>query len=354
MANYIKFDVLVIGGGHAGCEAASAAARARRADGAHYPSVRHDRRDVLQSGNRGLGKGHLVREIDALDGLMGRVADAAGIQFRMLNRSKGPAVRGPRAQADRRLYKLAMQAAIRAQAGLQVIEGRRRALCLSRMDGSKEWCSRVAKGSARGLWCSRRARFSPGLSISERPRSPPDRVGEPPSIGFPTISGRTALPWAGSRPARRRGSTARSIRWEGLEVQHGDDPPAPFSFMTERISTPQIPCHITQTTAATHADHRCQSRPVTHLFGTDREHGAALLPFDRGQGRAVRRACSRIRSSLSPRGSTIRPSIPMAFRPRCREDIQEAVHPHHPGSRGRLGSYDLAMPSSMTMSIRGS
>ena len=252
MANYIKFDVLVIGGGHAGCEAASAAARA----GAQTALITH-RFDTVgeMSCNPaigGLGKGHLVREVDALDGLMGRVADAAGIQFRLLNRSKGPAVRGPRAQADRRLYKLAMQAAIRAQAGLQVIEGAVERLLIKneRIEGvALEGNQRIGAGAV----VLTTGTFLAGLIHMGETQIPAGRVGEPPSNGLSgdlRANGFALGRLKTGTPARLDG---RSIRWDGLEVQHGDDPPTPFSFLTEKITTPQIPCHVTQTTAATHA-----------------------------------------------------------------------------------------------------
>ena len=252
MANYIKFDVLVIGGGHAGCEAASAAARA----GAQTALITH-RFDTVgeMSCNPaigGLGKGHLVREVDALDGLMGRVADAAGIQFRLLNRSKGPAVRGPRAQADRRLYKLAMQAAIRAQAGLQVIEGAVERLLIKsgRIEGvALEGGQRIGAGAV----VLTTGTFLAGLIHMGETQIPAGRVGEPPSNGLSgdlRANGFALGRLKTGTPARLDG---RSIRWDGLEVQHGDDPPTPFSFLTEKITTPQIPCHVTQTTAATHA-----------------------------------------------------------------------------------------------------
>ena len=248
----MKFDVLVIGGGHAGCEAAAAAARA----GARTALVTH-RSDTIgeMSCNPaigGLGKGHLVREVDALDGLMGRVADTAGIQFRLLNRSKGPAVRGPRAQADRRLYKVAMQAAIRGQAGLEVIEGAVEGLIIKdgRMQGVSLRSGQVARAGAVVLTTGT---FLAGLIHMGETRIPAGRVGEPPSRGVSDhlrSTGFTLGRLKTGTPARLDG---RSIRWEQLEVQHGDDPPVPFSFLTRKITTPQIPCHVTQTNAETHA-----------------------------------------------------------------------------------------------------
>ena len=245
------FDVIVIGGGHAGCEAASAAARA----GARTALLTHRFSTIGEMSCNpaigGLGKGHLVREIDALDGLMGWVADKAGIQFRLLNRRKGPAVRGPRAQADRKLYRNAMQTAIEAQPNLTVIEGGVNDLIVEggavagvvTEDGRRFATRRVVLTTGTFL----RGMIHIGLE-----RIAAGRVGEAPALG---LSDRLyALGFKLGRlktgtPARLAGD---SIAWEGLEVQEGDVPPVPFSFLTKEITTPQINCHITRTTAATH------------------------------------------------------------------------------------------------------
>ncbi len=246
------FDVIVIGGGHAGCEAAASAARL----GARTLLLTH-RADTIgeMSCNPaigGLGKGHLVREIDALDGLMGRVADAAGIQFRLLNRRKGPAVRGPRAQADRKLYRAAMQRALAAQENLTILEASAEDLILR--DGHV-----TGVATASGDWILAPAvvlttgTFLGGLiHIGER-KIPAGRVGEAPSLGlsktlrgFGLAMGRLKT----GTPPRLDGKT---IDWAGLNEQKGDDPPTPFSFLTMAITTPQISCHVTATTAETHA-----------------------------------------------------------------------------------------------------
>ncbi|XBQ17207.1 MAG: tRNA uridine-5-carboxymethylaminomethyl(34) synthesis enzyme MnmG [Oceanicaulis sp.] len=245
------WDVIVIGGGHAGCEAASAAARL----GARTLLMTHKVATIGEMSCNpaigGLGKGHLVREVDALDGLMGRIADASGIQFRLLNRSKGPAVRGPRTQSDRKLYREAMQAAIAEHANLDVAEAAAEDLLVE--DGA---CAGVIDGEGRVWRCGAvvltTGTFLKGVIHRGEERIPAGRHGEQPAIGLSDRLYGLGLSMGRLKtgtPARLDGST---IDWASLEMQAADDQPVPFSFLNDRIDVPQISCGITRTTEATH------------------------------------------------------------------------------------------------------
>jgi tRNA uridine 5-carboxymethylaminomethyl modification enzyme len=245
------FDVIVIGGGHAGCEAAAAAARLGAATA--LVTQRFDTIGAMSCNPAigGLGKGHLVREIDALDGLMGVAADAAGIQFRVLNRRKGPAVQGPRAQIDRKLYRAAMQGLIRQTPGLTVIEAEASRFLLE--DGA---ISALELADGRVLGCRSlvitTGTFLRGVIHLGEERTPAGRVGDKPSVALALCMDQAGFSLGRLKTGTPPRLDATSIDWAALEVQPGDDPPEPFSALTSKIAVPQIPCHITRTTEAGH------------------------------------------------------------------------------------------------------
>ena len=246
------WDVIVIGGGHAGSEAAAAAARF----GAATLLVTHKLETIGEMSCNpaigGLAKGHLVREIDALDGVMARVIDAAGIQFRLLNRSKGPAVQGPRAQADRKLYRNAMQALLRSDENLDLMAAEVDDLVLDRegcvcgvvlVDGRTLTAGRVTLTTGtflRGL-----------IHIGEK-KIPAGRVGDEASYGLSRTLERAGFLLGRLKTGTPPRLDGRTIDWQSLDEQRGDDPPVPFSYLTEKITTPQISCHITGTTPLGH------------------------------------------------------------------------------------------------------
>ncbi|MBI1360223.1 MAG: tRNA uridine-5-carboxymethylaminomethyl(34) synthesis enzyme MnmG [Alphaproteobacteria bacterium] len=249
------FDVIVIGGGHAGAEAAAAAART----GAHTALVTHKRATIGEMSCNpaigGLGKGHLVREVDALDGVMGRAADRAGIQFRMLNRSKGPAVRGPRTQADRKLYRQAVQDILSEYETLTIIEDGVEDLIVEDGPGGPRVAGVIGLSGQSwraGAVVVTTGTFLKGLIHIGEKRIPAGRAGEAPAIGLSDRLYGLGLKMGRLKtgtPARLDGST---IDWAGLDMQAADAEPVPFSFLTEKITTPQIACGVTWTTAEVH------------------------------------------------------------------------------------------------------
>src|SRR5579871_1039633 len=273
----MKFDVVVIGGGHAGCEAATAAARS----GASTALVTHRFATIGEMSCNpaigGLGKGHLVREIDALDGVMARAADKAGIQFRVLNRRKGPAVQGPRAQADRKLYRRAMQELVAETPNLTVVEGEAAGVLsdagavtgVDLADGRTIACRAVVLTTGT---------FLRGIIHLGDQRTPAGRFGDPPSVALAR-----SLDAAGFALGRLKTGTpprldGATIDWAQLEIQHGDPEPEFFSSLTSAITAPQLPCHITRTTAETHRIVRADSHRSAVYSGAISGRGPRYCP----------------------------------------------------------------------------
>ncbi len=247
----MRFDVIVIGGGHAGCEAAAASART----GANTALITHKFSTIGEMSCNpaigGIAKGTLVREIDALDGVMGRIIDKAGIHYRMLNASKGPAVHGPRAQADRKLYRLAMQEELSNTPNLTIIEASVEDIDV---DGNEVRAVTTAEGVRYdcGKVVLTTGTFLSGLIHCGEVKTPAGRVGEAPSIGLSKTLRRLNFNVGRLKTGTPPRLDGKTIDWASLEAQPGDNPPTPFSYLTTKVEVPQIHCSITHTSQATH------------------------------------------------------------------------------------------------------
>ncbi|HXZ22740.1 MAG TPA: tRNA uridine-5-carboxymethylaminomethyl(34) synthesis enzyme MnmG [Pseudolabrys sp.] len=329
----IRFDVVVIGGGHAGCEAAAAAARM----GARTALVTHRFATIgAMSCNPaigGLGKGHLVREIDALDGFMGRVADLGGIQFRVLNRRKGPAVRGPRAQADRKLYAAAMQAAICETPNLVVVEAEADDLVIESNAGaparghSNQACGlKLVDGReiSAGAVVLTTGTFLRGLIHIGEKQIPAGRVGEAPALGLSRTLKNFGFALGRLKTGTPPRLDGRTIDWSALAMQPGDSPPEPFSILTTRIENPQVQCGITRTNETTHAIIRANVHRSPMYSGQIASRGPRYCPsiedkivkFGEREGHQI---------FLEPEGLDDHTVYPNGISTSLPEDIQRAL-----------------------------
>ena len=356
-----RYDVIVIGGGHAGCEAAAASARF----GAKTLLLTHAFETLGEMSCNpaigGVGKGHLVREIDALDGLMGRVADAAGIQFRLLNRRKGPAVRGPRAQADRALYRTAMQAMLREIDNLEIRVASAEDLILQggivagvrTSDGEEIACGKVVLTTGT---------FLNGLIHIGETKIPAGRMKIKDGVEAPSIGLSKTLYGFGLKMGRLKTGTpprvdSRTIDWAALEMQQGDDPPSPFSFLTTKITTPQIACGITRTTLATHEVIRANLHRSPMYSGQIASTGPRYCPsIEDKVSRFADRESHQI--FLEPEGLNDNTIYPNGISTSLPQDVQLALLATIPGLEKavvqRLGyaiEYDYVDPRELASSL---